>query len=174
MKIPKFPIGLAALLLLLEITQCFAGHASFDNGKFVANWTYDQQTDSVTLQLEVATLGWVGFGFAEVAPNDMKDYDVFVAGVKTGQGYINVSKVPGISQLIKDKRWRLTGTLTTISVICHGCLLESLLRYSGPSCFPSYPLSGFISPRRSFGGAPRFSAFRFVSRRFAQGKLGND
>ena len=100
MIITKFPIGFAVSLLLLQISECFAGHASFDNGKFVANWTYNQQTDSVTLQLQVATTGWVGFGFAEVAPNAMKDYDVFVAGVKTGQGYINVSKTPGIFQPI--------------------------------------------------------------------------
>jgi len=37
----------------------------------------------------VKTTGWVGFGFANIAPNNMQDYDVIVGGFNNGQGYLN-------------------------------------------------------------------------------------
>jgi len=39
----------------------------------------------------VKTTGWVGFGFADNAPNSMQGYDVIVGGFDNGQGYLNVS-----------------------------------------------------------------------------------
>ena len=41
--------------------------------------------------LRVKTTGWVGFGFAETAPNSMMDYDVIVAGYDNGREYLWVS-----------------------------------------------------------------------------------
>jgi len=41
--------------------------------------------------VRVKTNGWVGFGFAETAPNNMVNYDVIVGGFSNGQGYFSVS-----------------------------------------------------------------------------------
>ena len=39
---------------------------------------------------EVRATGWVGFGFATQAPNNMENYDVAVGGVVGGEGYLKV------------------------------------------------------------------------------------
>jgi len=39
----------------------------------------------------VQTTGWVGFGFANIASNNMQNYDVIVGGLEDGKGILNVS-----------------------------------------------------------------------------------
>ena len=41
--------------------------------------------------VRVKTTGWVGFGFAKTAPNNMMNYDVIVGGFSNGKGYLHVS-----------------------------------------------------------------------------------
>ena len=98
-----FPLAAAVCVLFLH--HCFGSMendsldpqenvvtiVSFDQGNFVANVTYDPQTENVTIQLEVNTTGYVSVGFAEKAPDRMKNYDVVVGGVKDNVPYLNVS-----------------------------------------------------------------------------------
>lgn len=63
----------------------------FDNNRYVLSWRFDDQADMMYYHLRVKTTGWVGFGFAEKAPNMMIDYDVVVAGFSNGRGYLFVS-----------------------------------------------------------------------------------
>ena len=64
---------------------------SYDQGRFLLRWTFHDQNDTITFHIRVKTTGWVGFGFADIAPNNMQDYDVIVGGFNNGQGYLNVS-----------------------------------------------------------------------------------
>ena len=64
---------------------------AFDDNQFLVLWRFDDQADKVYYHLRVKTTGWVGFGFAALAPNDMMDYDVIVGGFSNGQGYLSVS-----------------------------------------------------------------------------------
>lgn len=87
---------LTIVLALLTIATVCRGSGyrqmDFDNGNFKVSWMYDNGTDYLNFRLEVKTTGWVGFGFALKAPNNMKDYDVVVGGVTdNGESYLNVS-----------------------------------------------------------------------------------
>lgn len=64
---------------------------SYDNNQFRLLWKFDDQKDTIYYHLRVKTTGWIGFGFARTAPNNMQGYDVIVGGFKDGQGYLNVS-----------------------------------------------------------------------------------
>ena len=66
--------------------------ASFDGGKFLASWAYDRKASKLRFRVEVATRGWVSFGLALKAPNNMLYYDVIVGGVMSdGKPYFYVS-----------------------------------------------------------------------------------
>lgn len=100
----RFYIVLAVIVSLFNISQCFVstGNAAFDNGNFVANWTYNSDTDKIKFQVEVKKAGWVGFGFATKAPNAMKDYDVVVATDSAGSPQtLVVSKSRRISSVFE-------------------------------------------------------------------------
>ena len=64
---------------------------AFDDNKFLVLWRFDDQADKIHVHLRVKTTGWIGFGFAQTAPNDMRDYDVIVGGFSNGRGYLWVS-----------------------------------------------------------------------------------
>ena len=91
--IMRFHIVLAVCVSLLNVSQCFAGSATFDGGSFAVNWTYNSSTDKIKFQVEAKTTGWVGVGFAD-SPNTaaMNNYDVAVGGVRNNAGYLNVSR----------------------------------------------------------------------------------
>lgn len=98
---------------------------AFDDNKFLALWRFDDQADKIHVHLRVKTTGWIGFGFAQKAPNDMRDYDVIVGGFSNGRGYLwdyktigrtvptlddsqdytllNVSEAGGYTQLIFER-----------------------------------------------------------------------
>ena len=46
--------------------------------------------DTLHVMVEVRATGWVGFGIANQAPNNMIGYDVAVGGVLNGTGYLKV------------------------------------------------------------------------------------
>ncbi len=68
----------------------FANFLSFNNGNYNVSWMYDNSTDRIHFVTEVMTTGWVGFGVATRAPNNMFGYDVAVGGVLNGTGYLAV------------------------------------------------------------------------------------
>lgn len=62
-----------------------------DNGNYNVSYNYSESSDTLEFLVEVRATGWVGFGFALNAPNDMKNYDVAVGGVPSDRsGYIRV------------------------------------------------------------------------------------
>ncbi|KAL9982002.1 hypothetical protein ACROYT_G010781 [Oculina patagonica] len=71
---------------------------SFDNNQFMVMWYFDTKNDKIVIRLRVKTTGWVGFGFAENAPNNMQNYDVIVGGFDNGQGYLNDYYTQGRTQ----------------------------------------------------------------------------
>ena len=64
---------------------------SYDQGRFLLRWIFNDQEDTITFHIRVQTTGWVGFGFADIAPNSMQGYDVIVGGFENGRGSLNVS-----------------------------------------------------------------------------------
>ena len=68
----------------------FPNFMSFDNGNYNASWMFNSSADTLHFMVEVRATGWIGFGFATQAPNNMRDYDVAVGGVTGGSGYIKV------------------------------------------------------------------------------------
>ena len=68
----------------------FANFLSLNNGNYNASWMYNSSMDTLHFMVEVRTTGWIGFGVATQAPNNMIGYDVAVGGVRTGVGYLKV------------------------------------------------------------------------------------
>ena len=52
---------------------------------------FNSSMDSLHFTVEVRATGWVGFGVATQAPNNMTYYDVAVGGVVNGSGYLKVN-----------------------------------------------------------------------------------
>lgn len=64
---------------------------SFNNGNYNVSWIFNASTDALQFLVKVRATGWVGFGFALNAPNNMTDYDVAVGGVlNNGTSYLQV------------------------------------------------------------------------------------
>ena len=51
---------------------------------------FNSSMDTLHVIVEVRATGWVGFGVANQAPNNMIGYDVAVGGVLNGTGYLKV------------------------------------------------------------------------------------
>ena len=86
----SIPIIIILFLFVALPTQTPFPYA-FDDKKFLARWRFDDQADKIHVHLRVKTTGWIGFGFAQTAPNNMGDYDVIVGGFSNGRGYLWVS-----------------------------------------------------------------------------------
>lgn len=71
--------------------QHFANFRSLDNGNYNVSWMFNSSMDSLHFTVEVRATGWVGFGVATQAPNNMTYYDVAVGGVVNGSGYLKVN-----------------------------------------------------------------------------------
>ena len=85
----KLSIMIPSLFLALPTNMPFS--IAFDDNKFLVLWRFDDQADKMYYFLRVKTTGWIGFGFAEKASNNMMDYDVIVGGFSNGKGYLSVS-----------------------------------------------------------------------------------
>ena len=68
----------------------FGNLISSNNGTYNASWMYNSITNTLHFMVEVRATGWIGFGFATQAPNNIEDYDVAVGGVLRGSGYLKV------------------------------------------------------------------------------------
>ena len=58
------------------------------------SWMYNATSDKLYFVVEVAAVGWVGFGLATNAPTKMTDYDVAVRVVSNGKAYLKVIWYP--------------------------------------------------------------------------------
>lgn len=62
-----------------------------ENANYNVSWNFNASSDTFEFLLKVRATGWVGFGFALDAPNNMNDYDVAVGGVfSNGTSYLQV------------------------------------------------------------------------------------
>ena len=52
---------------------------------------YNSGTDTLHFMVQVRATGWIGFGFATLAPTGMQGYDVAVGGVHNGSAYLKVN-----------------------------------------------------------------------------------
>ena len=68
----------------------FPNFVSLNNGNYNASWMFNSSMDTLHFMVEVRATGWVGFGVAAEAPNNMIGYDVAVGGVINGTGYLKV------------------------------------------------------------------------------------
>ena len=69
----------------------FGNVSSFGNGIYNMSWMYNSSTDRIYIAIVVRARGWVAFGFANKAPNNMNGYDVAVGGVyDNGACYLKV------------------------------------------------------------------------------------
>lgn len=77
---------------------------------FKMYWVYNDGTNTVNFVLEVSTLGWVGFGFANKI-NRMKNYDVIVGKIENGRGWLTDRFTGGYSEPLADlyQDYNLTG-----------------------------------------------------------------
>ena len=76
-----------------------------DKGNYNVSYNYYEFADRLEFMVQVRTTGWVGFGVAEVAPNNMSNYDVAIGGVKDdGTSYLQVGRNKTLNYLkIKEK-----------------------------------------------------------------------
>ena len=62
-------------------------------GNYNVSYNYNESTDTLEFMVQVRTTGWVGFGVAGVAPNNISNYDVAIGGVKDdGTSYLQVGR----------------------------------------------------------------------------------
>ena len=88
-------LGLLALFVVgTKCTYMFSNTIVIHNGNYNVSYHYNESADTLEFLVEVRTTGWVGFGFALNAPNNMQNYDVAVGGVlSNGSGYLKVSSM---------------------------------------------------------------------------------
>ena len=64
-----------------------------DKGNYKVSYNYYEFADRLEFMVQVRTTGWVGFGVAGVAPNNISNYDVAIGGVKDdGTSYLQVGR----------------------------------------------------------------------------------
>ena len=86
------------LLVLLSVafaegSYVFSKQLSFLGGDFNVSYNFNASSDTLEFLVEVNATGWVGFGFAVNASNNMTNYDVAVGGVfQNGSGYLKVRR----------------------------------------------------------------------------------
>ena len=87
---------LCLLTLLVAYTKgsyVFSNSIVAAGGDYNVSYNFNASADTLEFLVEVRATGWVGFGFALTAPNNMTNYDVAVGGVlSNGSGYLAVRK----------------------------------------------------------------------------------
>ena len=128
---------------------------AFDDNKFLARWRFDDQADKIHVHLRVKTTGWIGFGFAQTAPNNMRDYDVIVGGFSNGRGYLSVSSSFSFNSkafLRRKRKLHRAHRETGDNLGCHGP--NDLNRYE---LFLNESIHGVAS--EATGHQPHFCSF---------------
>ena len=93
-------VQLCILALFVASTKSSSMYNMYSNmimldtkGNYNVSYNYNESTDTLEFMVQVRTTGWVGFGVAEVAPNNMSYYDVAIGGVKDdGTSYLQVGR----------------------------------------------------------------------------------
>lgn len=71
--------------------KVFSNMIVLDSGNYNVSWSFNSSSDALEFLVEARATGWVGFGLALTAPNNMNGYDVAVGGVRSnGTGYLQV------------------------------------------------------------------------------------
>lgn len=110
MAILRFSLLAFLIVAFAEGTYVFSNQISFQGGNFNVSYNFNESSDTFEFLVEVNATGWVGFGFAEKAPNNMTDYDVAVGGVfPNGSGYLKDYFTEGFRQPPQDTQqdWTL-------------------------------------------------------------------
>ena len=93
-------VQLCILALFVASTKSSSMYNMYSNmimvdtkGNYNVSYNYNESADTLEFMVQVRTTGWVGFGVAEVAPNNMSNYDVAIGGVKDdGTSYLQVGR----------------------------------------------------------------------------------
>ena len=74
----KMLVSAVFWLCFTQLTQMSASSTtteeSVDEGRILVWWTYDEEAVKLSFTVNATTVGWVGFGFARLAPNKMQDF----------------------------------------------------------------------------------------------------
>ena len=91
MAILQFCLFALFSVAIANVSYVFSNQLSFLGSSFNVSYNFNESSDTLEFLVEVNATGWVGFGFAEKAPNNMTDYDVAVGGVfPNGSVYLKV------------------------------------------------------------------------------------
>ena len=91
MAILQFCLFALFSVAIANVSYVFSNQLSFLGSSFNVSYNFNESSDTLEFLVEVNATGWVGFGFAEKAPNNMMDYDVAVGGVfPNGSVYLKV------------------------------------------------------------------------------------
>ena len=63
---------------------------NLQDGNYNVSWMYNSSMDTIHFTVEVRATGWIAFGVATTAPNDMMGYDVAIGKVEGGIGSLEV------------------------------------------------------------------------------------
>ena len=91
-------MGITTFILIIFVVpsmgqNLYSNMISLDNGNYNVSWSFNASLDTLEFLVEVRGTGWIGFGFALNAPNNMTYYDVAVGGVfENGTAYLQVQQ----------------------------------------------------------------------------------
>ena len=74
---------------------------SLNNGNYNVSWMFNSSMDTIHFMVEVRATGWIAFGVATLAPNNMVGYDVAIGGVQGGAGNLQVCWEEKIYRLLR-------------------------------------------------------------------------
>ena len=98
-----------------DLLSEYAHYAVLDGEeKMKLFWTVDWDAETVSFALEVATTGWVGFGFS-TGSGQMVDSDVVIGWVKDNQGYLTVRIL--LNTLVLSKHCCCTAAFRRTSIL---------------------------------------------------------
>ena len=98
-----------------DLLSEYAHYAVLDGEeKMKLFWTVDWDAETVSLALEAATTGWVGFGFS-TGSGQMVDSDVVIGWVKDNQGYLTVRIL--LNTLVLSKHCCCTAAFRRTSIL---------------------------------------------------------
>ena len=85
-----FYLAMASMVMPMAPPMHFSNFRSLDNGNYNVSWMFNSSMDTIHFMVEVRATGWIAFGVATLAPNNMVGYDVAIGGVQGGAGSLQV------------------------------------------------------------------------------------
>ncbi|KAJ7333721.1 DBH-like monooxygenase protein 1 [Desmophyllum pertusum] len=100
----------ASVVMPMPPPMHFSNFRSLNDGKYNVSWMYNSSMDTIHIMLEVRATGYIAFGLATIAPNNMTGYDAAIGKVESGTGdlkdYITVGRTQ--PRLDTNQDWTLT------------------------------------------------------------------